>query len=239
MKRYLNILICSFIIILCVFALVKINTNKKTEYKTEKILVAEKNVFSSIKKANESIEKAEKERQEKLERERLEKERIEREKQKKKAIVKTNSNNKTVNTKKMNTTKSAVKYGTFGRLYVSNYSVALYDYNVNTSSSSSLQTIVNNKDSAAYYRTNGKLVIADHNYQGFSVLINLQLGSKASIKFKNGSTIKYRLIKKSEGINTGPDLIDTKGNSFFKMNSDIIMYTCYKDGIMVTLWSLS
>ena len=129
-------------------------------------------------------------------------------------------------------------YGTYGRLYVSWYSVALYDYNVNTNSSSSLQEIVNNDDSAAYYRNKGRLVIADHNYQGFSLLADLSEGTTSYIKFGDGSTIGYRLIKKSKGYNTGPDLVDTEGNSFFNMESDIIMYTCYEDGIMVTLWSL-
>ena len=42
-----------------------------------------------------------------------------------------------------------------------------------------------------------------------------------------------------QGVNTGPDLIDADGNSFFNMPSDIIMYTCYENGIMVTLWNLS
>lgn len=234
MKRFLNIILCTFIILLCVFTLIKINNNVKTQYKTEKVLVSEKNIFNSIKKANDSIEKAEKEKQEKLERERIEKEKSI---QKRNTVIKTSTNKKIVKTN--NTTKKTnIKYGTFGRLYVSNYSVALYDYNVNTNSSSSLQTIVNNKDSAAYYMTNGKLVIADHNYQGFRVLVNIPVGTKSNIKFKNGSTITYKLIKKSKGVNTGPDLIDTKGNSFFKMKSDIIMYTCYEDGIMVTLWSL-
>ena len=129
-------------------------------------------------------------------------------------------------------------YGTYGRLYVSWYSVALYDYNVNTNSSSSLQEIVNNEDSAAYYRNKGRLVIADHNYQGFSILGDLSEGTTSYIKFEDGSTVGYRLIKKSKGYNTGPDLVDTEGNSFFSMDSDIIMYTCYDDGIMVTLWSL-
>ena len=35
------------------------------------------------------------------------------------------------------------------------------------------------------------------------------------------------------------DLIDYDGNSFFNMESDLIMYTCYNDGIMATLWVLA
>ena len=133
----------------------------------------------------------------------------------------------------------SVNYGTYGRLYVSWYDVALYDYNVYTESSSSLQQLVDNYDSAAYYINYGKLVIADHNYQGFNVLNNLSEGNTAYIKFADGSTITYRLIKREKGYNTGPDLVDTAGNSFFDMSSDLIMYTCYDDGIMATLWVLS
>ena len=240
MKRYLYLLICTFTILLSVFALIKINTNVKVEYKIDKVLVGQRNIVNTVKKTYDNIERIEKEKQEKLKKERIEKERKNKEIQARKAnekntVVKTSTKKIYTN----NIKKNNIKYGTFGRLYISNFNVALYDYNVNTNSNSSLQTIVNNNDSAAYYRTNGKLVIADHNYQGFNVLVNLNIGASSYIKFKNGSAIKYKLIKKSEGVNTGPDLIDNKGNSFFKMNSDIIMYTCYKDGIMVTLWSLS
>jgi len=131
-----------------------------------------------------------------------------------------------------------ITYGTYGRLYVSGFSVALYDYNVNTYSDLSLQQIVDNSDSAAYYASRNRLVIADHDTQGFSVLTWISEGTTSYIKFEDGSTIGYRLIMKAKGYNTGPDLVDTEGNSFFNMDSDIIMYTCYDGGIMVTLWSL-
>ncbi len=130
-----------------------------------------------------------------------------------------------------------VTYGTFGRLYVSNYSAALYDYNVNTDSSLSLQEIVDNWDSAAYYISRDKLVIADHSTHGFDVLYWIPEGTTAYIKFEDGSTIGYRLIRRAKGYNTGPDLVDTDENSFFNMDSDIMMYTCYEDGIIVTLWT--
>ena len=132
----------------------------------------------------------------------------------------------------------SVTYGTFGRIYVSGYSAALYDYNVYTNSSLSLQEIVDNWDSAAYYTSRDRLVIADHSNHGFDVLYWIPEGTTAYIKFEDGSTIAYRLIYKSTGYNTGPDLVDNNENSFFNMDSDIIMYTCYGDGIMATLWSL-
>ena len=155
------------------------------------------------------------------------------------AVTQTSSTKESVQNDQSNKKADETKYGTFGRLYVSSYDVALYDYNVHTTSDSALQTLVDNKDSAAYYKNRGRLVIADHYYQGFSALVNLTEGNTSYIKFEDGSIIKYRLIKKSRGINTGLDLTDTLGNSFFDMESDIIMYTCYDDGIMVTLWVLS
>lgn len=131
-----------------------------------------------------------------------------------------------------------ITYGTYGRLYVSGFSVALYDYNVNTYSDLSLQQIVDNSDSAAYYASRNRLVIADHDTQGFRVLTWISEGTTSYIQFEDGSSIGYRLVKKAKGYNTVEDLVDTEGNSFFNMDSDIIMYTCYDDGIMVTLWSL-
>ena len=155
------------------------------------------------------------------------------------AVTQTSSTKESVQNDQTNKKTDETKYGTFGRLYVSSYDVALYDYNVHTTSDSTLQTLVDNKDSAAYYKNRGRLVIADHYNQGFKVLVNLTEGSTAYIKLEDGSTLRYRLIKKSEGTNTGPDLVDNEGNSFYAMDSDLIMYTCYDGGIMATLWVLS
>ncbi len=232
MKRYLIILFYAFMLLFSTFALAKTtDTNAKTKIINEKELVENKN--KTIKEEYDNTEKEEKEKQEELKVDNKENE-IENT-----DAAQTSATNEPVQNNSPATETNYVKYGTFGRLYISDYSVALYDYNVNTYSSSSLQTIVNNADSAAYYKNYGKLVIADHNYQGFSILASLTEGTTSYIKFEDGSIIQYKLIKKSKGFNTGPDLVDTEGNSFFNMNSDIIMYTCYEDGIMATLWSLS
>lgn len=228
MKKIIKISLCTFVLAISIFAMFRIDTNAKTANKNGlKIIIEEK-------------ENIEKEKQVLLDRKKTEetKEKVE-VKREKTTITKTSEVKKSVPKNNPTTKTNSVKYGTFGRLYVSNFSVALYDYNVNTQSSSSLQTIVNNQDSAAYYINNGRLVIADHNYQGFSILANLNVGTTSYIKFKDGSIIRYRLIKKSKGVNTGPDLKDNNGNSFLNMDSDIIMYTCYGDGIMVTLWKLA
>lgn len=231
MKRYLNIFLCTFVVLLSFFAIFKINTTVKA---------VDKDDYYSVIELADNIEK---DKKEKTKEEKIKKEiKITKPKvvvKKKTTVVKTSTAKQSVPKKKTIVKPKSVKYGTYGRLYVPGYSVALYDFNVNMRSSSSLQTIVNNQDSAAYYITHDKYVIADHHYQGFSVLTTLSVGATSYIKFKDGTTIRYKLIKKSKGVNTGPDLKDTNGNSFFGMRSDIIMYTCYEDGIMATLWVLA
>lgn len=231
MKKYLKILLCTLVLLLSSFTLFRIdaNANAKSADIEENVLIVPKKETNTIKKVNNNTEKT------KVENKRVEKSPVAKSTTTQKPV----QNSKPIQKNRPTTKVNTVRYGTFGRLYVPGYSVALYDYNVNTQSSSSLQTIVNNKDSAAYYVNRGKLIIADHYYQGFSVLANLNVGANSYIKFKDGTTIRYRLIKKARGVNTGPDLKDTNGNSFLNMNSDIIMYTCYGDGIMVTLWALS
>ena len=85
MKRYLYLIVCSFTILLSVFALVKINTNVKTEYQVEKVLVGQRNIVNNVKKTYDNIERNEKEKQEKLKKERIEKERKNKEIQARKA----------------------------------------------------------------------------------------------------------------------------------------------------------
>ena len=251
MKRVFYVILCSIAVILVVFCITKnsyIDTKKTSieennDYSDTKIdneLLAINDDYLNIKSINDIIKTNEKttkivktdvkeNKTIKTEKQDVEKKNT----QQKSSVIKKSSSK---NTTKTNNT---IKYGTYGRLYISNFNVAVYDFNVNTNSKKDLQDIVNEKDSAAYYINKNKLIIADHNYQGFNVLVNLNIGTTSYIKFKNGNTIKYKLIKKSEGTNTGYDLVDKKGNSFFNMESDIIMYTCYKNGIMVTLWNLA
>ena len=217
MKKYLIIVLYILILLFPIFTIAKTDTYAKTEIKNEEELIESKK--ESEKEVTEEQNVIEEEQTESTD------------------YVETSESEEYVEDYTPVTETYYINYGTYGRLYVSGHSVALYDYNVNTSSGSSLQEIVNADDSAAYYRNKGRLVIADHNYQGFSILAYLTEGDTAYIQFPDGSAIGYTLIKKSKGYNTGPDLVDTEGNSFFGMDSDIIMYTCYDDGIMVTLWS--
>jgi len=239
MKKHLIRILCIFIILLSTFALTIINTNSKIEnQKNYKTFYSIKKNFKEIEnKIKENLKQEEKVAM-KVEEKDIALETTEKEKEEP-TIINTSTKNESVQDDSASINTNNTTYGTFGRLYVANYNVAVYNYNVNTTPTSDLQTIVDNEDSAAYYLNHGKLVIADHYYQGFGVLANLNEEDTSYIEFEDGSTIRYRLIKKSKGINTGLDLTDTEGNSFFDMDADIIMYTCYEDGIMVTLWVLA
>ena len=223
MKKFLITFLYAVLFLSINFTDVKIDAYAKNIGSNEKALVEIKDEAIAIENNLEEEEKKILEQQEikRLQQEEAKKQRY--------SVIQTSTYS--------NTTPS-ITYGTYGRLYVSGFSVALYDYNVNTYSDLSLQQIVDNQDSAAYYASRNRLVIADHDTQGFSVLTWISEGTTSYIKFADGSSIGYRLVKKAKGYNTGPDLVDTEGNSFFNMDSDIIMYTCYDGGIMVTLWSL-
>lgn len=241
MKSCFKKILQIFMTLTLVFLMVIINNDKKIENQENySIMQKANNIIKEDKKTKDEISSvSKKDENPKTDEKPAKKETVKKEETKKvtkKTDVKKTSSTQITSGNKTNNDHKTVKYGTFGRLYISNYSAALYDYNVYTKSDTALQTIVDNKDSAAYYKNHGKLVIADHYNQGFRVLINLSEGNTLQIKFEDGNTIRYKLIKKSEGINAGPDLIDNEGNSFFEMESDLIMYTCYNDGIMATLW---
>lgn len=131
--------------------------------------------------------------------------------------------------------------GTAGRLYIPNINinVGLNYANIYDDGGYNAQDIVDRYDSAAYYTFANKLTIADHNYQGFSSISNLNWYDKAFIKRYDGSVEEYQMINKFIGHNTGIDLTDNYGNSIETMNGVLVMYTCYGDGdgIMVTLWN--
>lgn len=211
MKKYFTVLLCTFVFLFNDFSIMNANMFAKDE----KVLV-KCNYLEEVKQKLVEVKQEEAEDT---------------------TAIQTSTSDEYIEEDNTVTETYSENYGTYGRLYVSWYDVALYDYNVYTSSSASLQELVDNYDSAAYYANRGKLVIADHNYQGFSVLGSLSEGTTSYIKFADGSTIGYSLIKKAKGYNTGPDLVDTEGNSFYDMDASLIMYTCYEDGIMVTLWA--
>ncbi len=130
--------------------------------------------------------------------------------------------------------------GTYGRLYLPTISltVGVYNANIYKNENYNAQTIVDNKDSAAYYEFKGKYIIADHNYQGFSRINNLNINDKAYIKTTNNQVIIYQMKNKFIGVNTHKDLQDLNGNSIENMEGSLAMYTCYdrNNKITITLW---
>lgn len=132
------------------------------------------------------------------------------------------------------------KIGTFGRLYLPtiNHSVAVYYANVYNNQDYNAQSIVDAIDSAAYYQLGNKYIIADHYYQGFKKIINLNIGDEAYVKMGDGTLKRYYLKNKLIGLNTAVDLTDEAGNSIQTMDGTLVMYTCYTSDkkIMITLW---
>ena len=145
MKRYILRLFQVIILLLSISTL--INTNVKAENKVSYItMLKENNIIEDV---NEEVEEI-------PDTKIVEEQKIETSENAEKQVKKT-SKNEVSSKKEVKTATKSVTYGTFGRIYISNYSAALYDYNVNTSSEHSLQTIVDAKDSAAYYKIHGKL----------------------------------------------------------------------------------
>lgn len=131
--------------------------------------------------------------------------------------------------------------GTIGRIYLPSisHSVRVFDANVVYNQEYNAQTIVDNVDSAAYFPIGKKNVIGDHNYQGFSKIINLNSGDYLYLKKIDGTINVYQMTNKFIGKNISTDITDLNGVSIQEMDSDIILYTCYSsDTIMVTLWNL-
>ena len=216
MKKYFTVLLCTIVFLFNDISPANTTIFAKAKKEEEKVVVEQKQETKEEEKEEEKQEEPEAS-----------------------VPVEAPTTNEYVEETETYTETQSENYGTYGRLYVSWYDVALYDYNVYQQSSSSLQELVDNYDSAAFYANRGRIVIADHDYQGFGVLTSLSEGSTAYIKLADGNTFTFRLIKKEKGYNTGPDLVDTAGNSFYDMDSNLIMYTCYDGGIMVTLWVLA
>lgn len=131
--------------------------------------------------------------------------------------------------------------GTAGRLYIPNVNinVGLNDANIYDDENYNAQEIVDRTDSAAYYTFASKLTIADHNFQGFNRIANINSIDKAFIKSYSGSIDEYQMTNKFIGKNIGTDLIDLYGNSVENMQGDLIIYTCYGEGnqVIITLWN--
>lgn len=151
--------------------------------------------------------------------------------EKPKESPKTNSSSSMSNSKK-NSSSSNKKMGTAGRLEIPSVGVSVPLY------SGMSQSIVDAKNSAAYFTYGCQKVIADHNYQGFSAIRNCKPGTTATIYTSKGQTV-YKCVKVTTGKNTG-EIVDAEGNNIYSYNSGgLCMYTCADKGkinVIVTYW---
>lgn len=117
--------------------------------------------------------------------------------------------------------------------YVGRFKVPALGINVACYSGSS-QSIVDAKDSAAYFYFGGHAVIGDHKNQGFNAIKSATVGMKATL----GST-KYKCVAKIKGRNTGSSLTDTNGTSISKLYpGTLVTYTCNENwkNITIVFW---
>lgn len=135
-----------------------------------------------------------------------------------------------------NNTQSNTSYSKLyvGRLYIPSVdiNVALYD--------GWEQEITDRKDSANYfqfYLNRNDKIIADHNYQEFSKLFNVKVGTTGYIEFNDGHIKNIECIKVLSGHNTKTDITDKNGNSLIGKNG-YLMYTCQNgwENIHICLW---
>lgn len=142
---------------------------------------------------------------------------------------------------KLQIKEDSTPLGSAGRLYVSSiyFNVALNETENTIGNASITQNIVDQHDSAAYFKQWKKEVIADHNYQGLGKINNLEMDDYAFIKSGKDQIKTYQLNKKINGKNTIDDLVDDSGNSIKNINADLIIYTCYNSDkdIIVTFWN--
>lgn len=129
------------------------------------------------------------------------------------------------------------KIGTHGRLYFSSlYSVALYRPNSNKDP----QSIVDNKDSAAYFKYGKVMIIADHASQGFEIIKKQNVGDFVYIKKESADNNyileKYIVREKTIGINTGTNLVTNDNrNVATDINYSLVLYTCNTNDYEVTI----
>ena len=140
--------------------------------------------------------------------------------------------------------KEKSKRGSMGRLYIPDVdlNVALFDSGFYDGNS---QTIVDNKDSAAYLNDFDIPIIADHKHQGFSKM-KQSIPNETLAYINTGDKIEtYLCAKKCIGKNTGFLLIDDENRcisvydeAYKDFGEYIVMYTCNENwqNITITFW---
>lgn len=91
---------------------------------------------------------------------------------------------------------------------------------------SAAQSVVDAKDSAAYFYSSGHAIIADHVDQGFSAIKSCVKWTSAKLETPNG-TRYYTCVGKINGHNTGVELTDSNYNSIKDLYPGaLVCYTC-------------
>lgn len=120
-----------------------------------------------------------------------------------------------------------INYGTAGRLYINDHSVALYN--------GCKQSIVDKKDSAATWKWDKVTYIADHWNQGFDTIKTCAIGDTCYIAHKDGTRQTYICTDiDRNGHNKEYDIVDHNGNSVDSY-SGLVMYTCNDNWRNITL----
>lgn len=125
---------------------------------------------------------------------------------------------------------SPVEYGNAGLLVIPAVGISV---KLNTGSSAQWASIVDAPNSAAIFNFGVEKLIADHNYQGFSAIGNLNPGDKVYIKTASGTTT-YIVTERTTGYNRRTELYTADGRAASKVNAGgICMYTCRGDTVNV------
>ena len=110
-------------------------------------------------------------------------------------------------------------FGDAGRLYLKDFSVALYW--------GSDQWIVDEEDSAAYWEGDGGFVIAEHHHQGFDIIKTVVPGDICEIRHEDGTCTKYLCTEiDSDCHNITEDLVRSDWATTCYGVADLLMYTC-------------
>lgn len=90
----------------------------------------------------------------------------------------------------------------------------------------SAQEIIDNTESAGYFRYGEQHIIADHDYQEFFSLKKVKKGTKAVIALDRGYEKTYECIRVCEGENRGHLYDENKEDVAEQNPGGIAMYTC-------------
>lgn len=142
-----------------------------------------------------------------------------------------NDNN---NASQQEETKKQEKSSKVNAPYVGTFSIPGLGLNVKCYSSWE-QSVVDAKNSAAYFIGYGHEVIADHKNQGFDKIKKCSVGTTAVFE-TNGKQLEYVCVDKINGHNTGKDLTDNNYKSIDEYYPGaLVCYTCNENWKNITI----